>query len=150
MVKEKKFETKTLASGSGQHIEEPVTTFMEYLVPYINPPLIDLLGPLLVEQPSMIFIDAYSSYHLLTSSDNRLSYDYTDGILIPPMDLEIAALEQITTVGASYLLGTSVTQVTLKQPLVSTSPFAHGKNNILVSLLPHMHTPSDLLGRPIG
>jgi hypothetical protein len=130
MVKEQTSETESVAPGSGQHTEEPVTTFVEGVVPYTNPPLTDPLGPLLVEQPSTRFLDAYSSYHLPTSSSNRLSSDYTDGIWIPPMDPEIATLAQITTVGASSLLGTSMTQVTLTQPLASTSLSAHGSGNI--------------------
>jgi hypothetical protein len=43
-----------------------------------------------------------------------------------------------------------VTQVTLTQPLASTSPSTHGSSNIPASLIPHMHTPSDLLGHPIS
>jgi hypothetical protein len=56
---------------------------------------------------------------------------------------------QITTVDASSLLGTSMTQVTQTQPLASTSPTADESGNILASLIPHMHTLSALLVRPI-
>ena len=100
------------------------------------PPLTDPLGPLLVEQPSTIFLDAYSSYHLA----NRLSFDYIDGICIPPMDPKIVALAHITIVGASSLQETSMTQVTLTQPLASTSLSTHRLGNIHASLIPHMHT----------
>jgi len=50
----------------------------------------------------------------------------------------------------SYLPKTSVTQITSTQPLAHTSPFTHGLGIILVSLFPHMHTPSALLSRTIG
>jgi hypothetical protein len=97
MVEEKTSETRSVSLGSGQNAKELVTIFVEGVVLYTNPPLIDLLGPLLAEQPSMRFIYAYSSYCLLTNSTNRLYFDYTDGILIPPMDLEIAALAHSLT-----------------------------------------------------
>jgi hypothetical protein len=128
-----------------------VTTFVEVIVSYPNPLFTDLLGPLLVEQPSTRLLDAYSSYHLPSSSPNRLSSDYIDGILIPPMDPEITTLAHITTTGASNsLLGTSVTQVTPTQPLTITFLSAHGSGNILASLIPHMQTPIDLIGYPIS
>jgi hypothetical protein len=63
MVEEQTSETGSVSPRSIQHIEELVKTFMESLVSYANPPLTDPLGSLLVEQPSMGFIDAYSSYY---------------------------------------------------------------------------------------
>jgi len=62
-------ETRSIAPGSDQHGEEPTTTtLLEGFIPYVNPPLTDPLGPLLIELLSMRFPDAYSSYHLSTSS----------------------------------------------------------------------------------
>jgi hypothetical protein len=43
-----------------------------------------------------------------------------------------------------------VTQVTPTQPLAHSSPLSHESGNIPTSFFPHMHTPSALLGRPIG
>jgi hypothetical protein len=65
------FKTRTVSPRSGQHVEELVKTFVEGVVPYANPPLTDLLGPLLVEKLSIRFLDAYSSY----CSTNRLYFD---------------------------------------------------------------------------
>jgi hypothetical protein len=50
-------ETRIVASGSDQHTKEPVTNFMEGVVPHENPPLTDPLGPLLIQQPSMTYFD---------------------------------------------------------------------------------------------
>jgi hypothetical protein len=43
-----------------------------------------------------------------------------------------------------------MTQVSLTQPLAYSSTPILKSSNILASLFQHMHTPSDLLGRPIG
>jgi hypothetical protein len=43
-----------------------------------------------------------------------------------------------------------VTQVTLTRPLANASLFSHGSSNILASIVPHLHTPSDLLGGSMG
>jgi hypothetical protein len=56
----------------------------------------------------------------------------------------------VDTFGASSLIGASMTHVTQIQPLMHTSPFAHGLGNIPASLFPHMCTPSDLLGCSIS
>jgi hypothetical protein len=65
-------------------------------------------------------------------------------------NLSFSTTPVVDIVGASSLLKTSVTQVTLTQPLAHTSPFTHGSGNILASLFPHMHTPSALLGHSIS
>jgi hypothetical protein len=129
-------EVRSVAPGSDQ-LEEPTTTFIEGVVPYENPPLTDPLGPLLIELPSTRFLDAYSSYHLPTSSATRkyfgmnpLTFDFTEGLGVsPPLSTTLVvdpARAQTATAGASSLLGTFVTQVTLTQPLANTSLFAHG------------------------
>jgi hypothetical protein len=134
MVEEITSETGSVAPGSDQHTEEPVTTFVEGMVPHTNPPLTDPLGPLLIEQPSMTYFDAYSSYHFLSSTTRKYfgmnppTFDFTLGIS-PPLSTTLVvdpARAQSATVGASSLLGTFVTQVTLTQPLENTSLFAHG------------------------
>jgi hypothetical protein len=56
----------------------------------------------------------------------------------------------VDVVGAYSLPETSVTQVTLTQPLTHSSPLAPESGNIPASFFPHMHTPSALLGHPIG
>jgi hypothetical protein len=151
-------EVGSVTPGRDQ-LEEPTTNFVEGVVPYTNPPLTNTLGPLLIEISSMIFLDAYSSYHLPTSSTTRkyfgmntLKFEFTEGLGVsPPLSTShVVARVNIAIVGAYSLLGTYVTQVTLTQPLLNTSLFAHGSGNILSSLVSHMHTPSVLLGHPIG
>jgi hypothetical protein len=49
--------------------------------------------------------------------------NYTDGIVIPPLDPEIVSLAHITTTDTSPLWGTSLTHVTPSQPPVNTTFF---------------------------
>jgi len=64
MIEEKTSETKSIIIGSDQHVEEPVTTFVEILAYYMNPILNGPLGLPLTDPPAMRFIDSYSSYIL--------------------------------------------------------------------------------------
>jgi hypothetical protein len=119
----------------------------------VNPLFTDPLGQPLIDPPSMRYFDAYSSYRLLLGSTttqsfgmNPSSFGFPEGL----GNLYFSTTHVVDTIGASYLLETSVTQVTPTQPLMHTSPFAHGSGNILASLFPHMHTPSALLGHSIG
>jgi hypothetical protein len=154
------YEVGSVAPRTDQ-LEEPTKTFIEGVVPYTNTPLIDPLGPLLVELFSKIFLYAYSSYHLPASSATResfcmnpLRFESTEGLGVsPPLSktqVVDPAREKTAIVGASYLLGTYVTQVTLTQPLANITLFSHGLGNIPSSLVRHMHTPSALLGHSIS
>jgi hypothetical protein len=98
------------------------------------------------------YFDAYSSYYLLSGSTitpsfgmNQLIFYFSEGL----GNLFFSTTLVVDTVGASCLAKTSVTQVILTQPFAHTSSFTHGSGNILASLFPNMHTPSDLLGHHI-
>jgi hypothetical protein len=56
----------------------------------------------------------------------------------------------VDTLSTYTLPETSMTQVTLTQPLVNSSPFTHESGHIPASLFPHMHTPISILGHSIG
>jgi hypothetical protein len=90
---------------------------------------------LLTILPPDMYSRKYSGMHASTSN-------YTYGIVIPPLDPEIATLAHITTVGTSSLWETSLTPVTLTQQSVSTT-------SLPASLVAHLHTPSTLLGHPL-
>jgi hypothetical protein len=92
---------------------------MEGLVSYTNPLFTDPLGPLLIEQPSTRFLDAYSSYYLPASSTTRpifwhepTTFGFPEGLGVsPPLSTTPVvdpARAHITIVGASSLLGTSM------------------------------------------
>jgi hypothetical protein len=65
--------------------------------------------------------------------------DYTNGIIIHPLDLEITTLTHITTNDTSPLWGMSLTHVTPSQQHVN-------KTSILTSLVAHMYIRGALLG----
>jgi hypothetical protein len=85
-------------------------------------------------------------HHYTSFGVNPSSFGFPEGL----GNLSFSTTPVVDTVGASSLPETSVTQVTLTQPLAHTSSFAHGSGNIPASLFPHMHTPSALLGHSIG
>jgi len=147
------YEVKSVALKSDHHEEESIKTFVEGIFLPVNPPIIDPHGPLLVEIPSSTFLDAYSSYNLPSYSSIRRSFGMNPSYFCFPKglgNLSLSTTPVVDTASASSLLRTTMTQVTLTQPFVSTYPFTHGSGNIHSSLFPHMHTLSDLLGRPIG
>jgi hypothetical protein len=146
-------ETGSIAPGSGHHVEEPVPTFVEILAYFVNPPFTDPLGQPLFDPPSMRYIDSFSSYYLPPGSTTTPSFGMNPPIFGFPEGLGnsyFSTTPVVDTVGAYSLLETSVTQVTLTQPLTHSSPLAHESGNIPASFFPHMHMPSALLGRPIG
>jgi hypothetical protein len=93
MVEGTTFETGSVAPGSDQHTKESVITFVEGVAPHTNPPLTDPVGPLLIEQLSTTYFDAFSSYYL------------PEGLEIsPPLSATLVvdhARAQSTIVGAS-------------------------------------------------
>jgi hypothetical protein len=118
----------------------------------VNTLFTDPLGQPLTDPPTIRYFDAYSSYKLPPGSTTTHSFGMNPssfGFLEGLRNLKFSTTPIVYIVGASSLPKTSVTQVTLTQPLAHTPPFAHGSGNIHASLFPHMHTPSDLLGRPI-
>jgi hypothetical protein len=94
-----------------------------------NPPLTGPFGQPLIEFPSMSYHDAFFAYSLPPDMYSRKyysmyasTYNNTNGIVIPPLDPEIVALESITIVGTSSLWETSLTPVTpTQQPMSITS-----------------------------
>jgi hypothetical protein len=96
MVEGTTFETGSVAHGSDQHTKEPVITFMEGVVPHTNPPLTDPVGPLLIEQPSTTYFDAFSSYHLPEGLE--ISPPLSTTLVVDP------ARAQSTIVGASSFI----------------------------------------------
>jgi hypothetical protein len=72
--------------------------------------------------------------------------NYTDGIVIPPLDPEIVSLAHVTTIGTSMLWGTSLTQVSSLPLPVNTNDFTHGSSYGLAKLVAYMFTPSALIG----
>jgi hypothetical protein len=62
MIKDQTSETKSLTPGSGKHIEESVTTFVEILASYVNSLSTDQLVLPLTDPPSTRYFDACSSY----------------------------------------------------------------------------------------
>jgi hypothetical protein len=145
--------TQSIAPRSGQHIEEPVIAFVESLTSHVNPLFTNPLGLPLIDPPSMRYVHAYSSYRLLPSSTTIQSFGMNPSSIGFPKgigNLYFSRTLVVDIVGASSLPETSVTQGTPTQPLAHTSPFAHGSCNIIALHFPHMHTPSALLGHPIG
>jgi hypothetical protein len=63
MIEDQTSDTRSVAPGSGQHVEELVTTIVESLASYVNPYFTDPIGLSLIDPPSMRYIDAYSSYN---------------------------------------------------------------------------------------
>jgi hypothetical protein len=119
----------------------------------VNPPFTDPLGQPLFDPPSMRYSDDYSSYYLLPGSTTTPSFGMNPLIFCFHEGLGNSYFSTnpiVDIVGAHSLLETTVTQVTLTQPLVHSFPLAHESGNILASFFPHMHTPSDLLGHHIG
>jgi hypothetical protein len=111
------------------------------------------LGQPLTDPPSLRYFDSYSSYRLLPNPATTQSFGVNPslfGFLEGHGNSSFSTNIVVDIVGASYLLETSLTQVTPNQSLANTSPFSHGSGNIPDSLFPHMHTPISLLGRPIG
>jgi hypothetical protein len=113
MIKDQTFETESVAPGSDQHVEEPVTNFVESLASYVNPLFTDPLILPLTDPPSTRFIDAYSSYILSPRSTttqyfamNPPLFGFTEGL----GNFSFSTTHVVDTVGAS-LLGTSMTQV---------------------------------------
>jgi hypothetical protein len=153
MIEDQTSETKSVAPGIDQHIEEPITTFIESLESYENHPFTDPLSLPLIDPPSMRYINAYSSYNLPPGSTTTQSVGMNPPIFGFPEglgNLSLSTTPVVDTFGASSLLGTSMTQVTSTQPLENTFPFTHGLGNIHASLFPHMHMPSASLGQLIG
>ena len=153
MIGDQNSEIESIPSGSGHHVEEPVTTVIESLAYYMNPLFTDPLIQPLINPPSMRYIDAYSSYNLPPGSFTTQFFGMNPRIFAFPKglgNLSLSTTHVVDTVGASSLLGTSVIRVTPTQPLVNTYPFTNGLGIILSSLFSHRHTPSALLGRSIG
>jgi hypothetical protein len=67
-------ETRSVAPGSGQHIEELVTTFIEILASYMNPLFIDPLSLPLTDPPFMRYDYAFASYYLPLGSTTTPSF----------------------------------------------------------------------------
>jgi hypothetical protein len=153
MIEDKTSETRSIALGSGQHVEEPITTFLEILASYVNHIFTNQLGLPLTHPPSTRYFDAFSSYNLPPSSTTTQCFGVNPSSFGFPKELEnlsFSTTPVVDTVGASSLLKTLVTQLNLTQPFAMTSPFTHGSGNIPASLFPHIHTPSTLLGHSIG
>jgi hypothetical protein len=70
MIEDQTSKIESVSPGSGQHVEEPVTTFIEILVFYVNPIFTHPLNLPLIYPPSMRYIDAYYSYHLLVTTQS--------------------------------------------------------------------------------
>jgi hypothetical protein len=94
----------------------------------------------LTNPPSTRYLDAYYSYYLSPSSTTTLYFGMNPPIFCFPDgigNLSFYTTSIVDIVYDSYLLETSLTQVTLTQALAHTSPFAHGSGNIL---LHYFHT----------
>jgi hypothetical protein len=147
------FETGSIAPGSGYHIEESISTFIESLEYFVNPPFIDPLGQPLFYPPSMRYVYSYSLYHLPPGSSITPSFGMNPPIFGFPEGLGNSYFSTtlvVDIVGSYPLPETSVTQVSLTQPLLHSSPLSPESGNIPASFVPHMHMPSALLGHPIG
>ena len=75
-----------------------------------NSPLTGPFGQPLIEFPSTIYHDSFSSYHFPPDMYNSESsgmhastYNYTYGIVNPPLDPKIVSLTHITIVSAASL-----------------------------------------------
>jgi len=132
--------TGSISLGSGHHVEEPITTFVESIASYTNPLFTNPLDLPLTDPPSMRYIDAYSSYNLPPGSTTTQTFGMNPPIFVFLEGLEslpLSTTHVVNIVGASPLLGTLVIQVTPTKPPVNTSSFAHGLGNIRASLFPH-------------
>jgi hypothetical protein len=136
------FDTRRVTPRSGHHVEEPVPTFIEILAYFVNPPFTDPLGQPLFDPPSTRYFDSFSSYSLSLGSTSTPSFGMDPlifGFLEGLGNSYFSTTPVVDTVGAYSLLETSVTQVTLTQPLSHSSPLAHDSGNIIASFFPHMH-----------
>jgi hypothetical protein len=152
MIEYQPSETGSIAFGSGQHIEELVTTFVQSLAYYVNPLFNDTHILPLTDPPSARYFDAYSSYYLPPRSTATLSFGMNPPIFYFPeglQNLSFSTNYMVDIFGASSLPKTFLTQVTLNQLHAHTSPFIHESGNI-PTLFPHMNTPSALIGRSIN
>jgi hypothetical protein len=121
-------ETESVTPGSGQHIEELVTTFVESLASFVNPFFTDPFVLPLIYTPSTRYVDYYYSCLLPPSSSTTQSFGMNPSSFGFPERLGNSYFPTnhvVVTVGASTLPETSVNQVTLTQPRAHTSPFAH-------------------------
>jgi len=108
MIEDQTSQTRSVTSGSGQHVEEPVTTFVESLASYVNPIFTDPLVLPLTDPPSTKFIDAYSSYILPPRSTTTQSFSMNPpsfGFLEGLGNFSFSTTHVVDIVGAS-LLGT--------------------------------------------
>jgi hypothetical protein len=64
-------ETCSIAHGTGQHVEEPVTTFVEILTSYMN---LLFSYPLILLLTYMRYLDAFYSYYFLPGSTTTPSF----------------------------------------------------------------------------
>jgi hypothetical protein len=111
-------ETRSIAPGSGRHIEELVPTFVESLAYLLNPPFIDPLVQPLFDPPSTRYVNSYSSYRLPPGSTITSSFGMSPpifGFLEGLGNLSFSKTPVIDAASAYYLPETSVTQVTLNQ-----------------------------------
>jgi len=141
MIQDQNSKTWSIAPGSGQHVEELVTTFVESLEYYMNPIFTYPLGLPLIDSPSMRYFDAYSSYKLPPGSTitqsfgvNPTSFSFPEGL----GSFSFSTSNVANTASISSLPKTSMTQVIPTQPLSHTSPFTHG-SALVSSLFPYYH-----------
>jgi len=105
-------ETGSVTPESGQHVEEPVTTFIESLASYMNPLFIVPFVQPLIDPPSMRYIDSYSSYRLplgFTTTQSFSANPSSFGFLKGLGNSSFSTTLVVDIVGASTLLETSVT-----------------------------------------
>jgi len=103
MIRYQTCETESIAPGSGQHVEELVTTFVEILASYTNTPFIDSLSLTIFDPPSTRYFDAYSSYNLPPGSTTTQSFgahSSSFGFLEGPGNLYFSTNLVVDTVGS--------------------------------------------------
>jgi hypothetical protein len=106
MIKYQPSKTGSIALGSGQQIEEPITTFVEILASYINPLFTDPIGQPLIDPPSTRYVDAYSSYTLTLGSTTTQYFSMNPPLFGFPKGLGSSCFSTtpvVDTTSASYL-----------------------------------------------
>jgi hypothetical protein len=116
----------------------------------VNPSFTNPLSQPIFDPPSTIYIDSFSSYYLPPGSTTTPSFGMKPPIFGFPKGLGNSFFSSTPVVHIVGVYSLPETLVTLTQPLTHSSPLAHESSNILSSFFPHMHTPSNLLGPPIG
>jgi len=112
MITNHTFETQSVTPRSGQHVEEPITTFVESLASYVNHLFTGPFVLPLIDPPSTRYFDANYSYRLMPGSTTSQYFGVNPssfGFLLGLGNSSFSTTPIVSIVGASCLPKTSLT-----------------------------------------